>query len=191
MSLRSVGGRLLFALFLSCTGSPPVLRDGGADGASGPGPKLTAVAPDRGPPAGGTFVVLRGLGFSAGATASIGGKPLAEVTVVNGETLTGSDGLFDCSENRKLLPFRYDSDALPDLLILRFNTDWDLRQHRLLHNDGGTFTEITNAAWRPIPWHNDATYDGVIGQVDNDADGLLDLVTVGIYSGPRVYLNKK
>ncbi len=48
------------------------------------------MAPSSGPTAGGTSVTITGNGFTAGATATLGGAPLADIVVVDGTTMTAT-----------------------------------------------------------------------------------------------------
>ncbi|MEZ4465088.1 MAG: IPT/TIG domain-containing protein [bacterium] len=48
-------------------------------------PRLLFIAPDRGPATGGTRVALRGSGFTAELTVSMGGRPALDVEVASGE----------------------------------------------------------------------------------------------------------
>ena len=54
-------------------------------------PSVTSVTPSSGPTAGGTAITISGTGFVAGqTTATLGGVPLVNVTVVNSSTLTAT-----------------------------------------------------------------------------------------------------
>lgn len=62
------------------------------------GPALTSVAPNSGPPEGGTVIVLAGTGFGTGATVKVGGKAATEVvvsgtTVITAKTPAGTAGI--------------------------------------------------------------------------------------------------
>jgi hypothetical protein len=48
-----------------------------------PAPKVTSIAPNSGPSAGGTPVIITGTGFAAGAGANIGGAPAASAAFVS------------------------------------------------------------------------------------------------------------
>jgi len=54
--------------------------------------ELLRIAPETGPAAGGTAVVLTGQGFRTGATVTIGGVAATSVVVVNSTTITAVTG---------------------------------------------------------------------------------------------------
>ena len=57
---------------------------------SSPAPSVTSVSPNTGPTAGGTSVTITGTNFASGATATFGGVPATNVTVVNSTTMTAT-----------------------------------------------------------------------------------------------------
>ena len=52
------------------------------------GPALQSIAPNTGPTGGGTEVTIRGAGFAAGITVTIGGRPVTDVVVRGTDSLT-------------------------------------------------------------------------------------------------------
>ena len=52
------------------------------------GPTISSIAPSSGPTSGGTAVTIRGSGFAAGTTITIGGRPATDVSVTGSDTLT-------------------------------------------------------------------------------------------------------
>ena len=54
----------------------------------GPAPDISSVTPSQSPLDGGGYLIVRGLGFKAGATVAVGGAPGKNVVVVDRETLT-------------------------------------------------------------------------------------------------------
>src|SRR5581483_2956122 len=53
------------------------------------GTVISSVVPSHGPAAGGTFVTIRGGGFLAGTTVLVAGVPLANLQIVDPNTITG------------------------------------------------------------------------------------------------------
>jgi len=53
-------------------------------------PKVTSVTPSRGTPSGGTSITLNGSSFSSDVTATIGGASVADLVLVNENSLTGT-----------------------------------------------------------------------------------------------------
>jgi hypothetical protein len=101
----------------------------------------------------------------------------------------------NCGGNLGLVPLQFAS-ANTDLLILRTSDGYSqTRQHRLLQNTCGSFSDVTRAPWGPIPPDDDGVQvNGVIagdvfGHVKaGDVAGTVDLVIFDVY-GPRVYRN--
>ena len=56
--------------------------------ATGPAPDISSVTPGKSPLEGGGYVMVKGLGFKSGATATVGGNAATNVVVVDRETLT-------------------------------------------------------------------------------------------------------
>jgi len=92
----------------------------------------------------------------------------------------------------------YDGDGLPDIYVTSFGVpgagDNGPGQHRLYHNEGGTFTEVAAAAGVnyscPPNTGNPAGFGAAFG--DYDLDGHLDLCVVswwGTDNGFRLYNN--
>jgi hypothetical protein len=98
-----------------------------------------------------------------------------------------------CGGNVGLVPLQFAS-ANTDLFILRSSDGYgNTRQHRLLQNTCGSFSDVTRAPWGPIPLDDDAVQvNGVVagdvfGHVKaGDVAGAVDLVIFDLY-GPRVY----
>jgi IPT/TIG domain-containing protein len=55
-------------------------------------PKITAINPTSGSPAGGTVIIVGGSNFVAGATLALGGAPASGVTVVSNTTINATTG---------------------------------------------------------------------------------------------------
>jgi hypothetical protein len=92
------------------------------------------------------------------------------------------------------MPLQY-SGLNTDLIILRSSDGYNnVRPHRLLQNNCGTFTDITRAAWSPMPTDDDwvLTNGVVAGDIFGHAlvpggpPNVRDLVIFDGY-GPRVY----
>jgi hypothetical protein len=99
-----------------------------------------------------------------------------------------------CGGQVGLLPLQV-SSLNTDLLILRTSDGYNnVRPHRLLQNNCGTFTDITRAAWSPMPTDDDwvLTNGVVAGDIFGHAlvpggpPNVRDLVIFDGY-GPRVY----
>jgi len=68
-----------------------------------PGPSINSVSPATGPTSGGTTFTISGIGFVAGATVTVGGRPAGEVNVVNATTITALSPLGPASGETPLL----------------------------------------------------------------------------------------
>ena len=130
-------------------------------------------------------------GGSCGFFTDVTGLPGVLPPASKGSQCVGTD----CLGNAKLLTFKYDA-ANPDIFIARSSGDGQVRPHRLLKNNCGTFTDYTLAAWSPMPIDNDKiSYPGaLLGDVfghkkAGDGDGsVMDLMILSVY-GPRLYQN--
>jgi hypothetical protein len=77
--------RALVALSLlaGACGAPPT-----GPGPVPQGPTISSIAPNSGPTSGGTAVTIRGSGFAAGTTITIGGRPATDVSVTGADIVT-------------------------------------------------------------------------------------------------------
>src|SRR5439155_22862584 len=83
--------------FANCTNLPP--------------PTVTGIAPPNGSSAGGTSVIITGMAFQSGATATIGGVALTGVIVTGDTTLTGTTGAHAPSAGNAVVVFNPDSQS--------------------------------------------------------------------------------
>ncbi|MEZ5988896.1 MAG: FG-GAP-like repeat-containing protein [Planctomycetota bacterium] len=134
--------------------------------------RVTRVEPNYGPPAGRTWVTLRGAGFRDGLRFFLGGQPLTEVTVQDERTATG-----------RVPPGQAGAVDL-DLVDLDGTARHYADAYLYEQPPPGAFEDVTEATLGAEYRSTTAVVAG-----DLDGDGLPDLVFADQGAGARVRLN--
>ena len=133
---------------------------------------LTRVEPNSGPPEGGVWVTLRGQGFRAGMSVTLGGAALSNLTVADPRTLlakvpAGKTGV---------APIEL---RVPGSSVVRHAQGYSYEQA-----PAGAFRDVTSSTLGSEPAATTAVAAG-----DLNGDGLADLVFADLQLGARVRIN--
>jgi len=152
-------------------------------------PTVTSVIPNSGVLAGGTSVTLTGTNFVAGATATIGGTAVTNVTVVSSTSITGATPAGTAGAKNVVVTtsagsgtctgcFTYTTAALPTFAMTSAN-------YRETDDLPGAVARELGSSYRMADWNDLVSYSGTMESFLNGlgiATGELVLLT---YNGLR------
>ena len=159
----------------------------GGNSCSGPAaPAISSISPSTGIVAGGTSLTILGAGFQSGATVTLGGAPLAAVTVVNATTIYGTTAAHAAGSVSLVVtnpdtqagssPFSY-VPTLTNGADMDANGQTDLIWRNLSNglNSVWMMNGTTPASVAALPQVTDPSWK-LVGAGDFNADGKADLV---------------